>query len=100
MNFAFRHDSPDGALSAVELALPVLSDDYRRAFLTSAAAGLLRAHRRAEAAALLRRVLAVGDQPAAGRGVVVFLAEHYAQPELLAALDDAVTLTVTVPGAG
>jgi len=82
VNFVFRHDSPDEVLNAVEVALPVLGDDYRRAFLASAAAGMLRAQRRAEAAALLRRVLAIGD-PLAGRGVIRALAEHYGEPDLM-----------------
>ena len=56
VNFVFRHGSPDIVLAAVEQALPVLGDDYRQAFLTSAAAGMLRAGRRDDAQALVRRV--------------------------------------------
>jgi hypothetical protein len=70
----------------VEAALPSLGDDYRRAFLASAAAALLRENRRGEAAALLQRVVAVGDEPGAGRAVIRALAEHYRQPELNAIL--------------
>jgi hypothetical protein len=51
---------------------------------------MLRAQRREEAAALLRRVLAVGDTPQAGRAVIAALAQHYNQPELNAVVDDAV----------
>ena len=43
VNFVFRHGSPDIALAAVEQTLHTLGDDYRRAFLTSAAAALQRA---------------------------------------------------------
>jgi tetratricopeptide (TPR) repeat protein len=81
VNYVFRHESADGVLAAVETALPVLGDDYRRAFLTSAAAAMLRVQRRAEAAGLLRQVLAVGDE-SAGRAVIQALAQHYKQPEL------------------
>ena len=69
VNFVFRHGSPDVARVAVEMALPMLGDDYRRAFLTSAAAAMLRAGRRDDAAALVDRALAVGGAPAAGRAV-------------------------------
>jgi len=81
VNYVFRHESADGVLAAVEAALPVLGDDYRRAFLTSAAAAMLRAQRHDEAVALLQRVLAVGDE-LAGRAVIQALAQHYKQPEL------------------
>jgi tetratricopeptide (TPR) repeat protein len=81
VNFVFRHEPPDVVLAAVETALPVLGEDYRRAFLTSAAAAMLRAQRRDDAGALLRRVLTVGDE-AAGRAVIAALAQHYQQPEL------------------
>jgi tetratricopeptide (TPR) repeat protein len=86
VNFVFRRDSADVVLEAVEFALPFLGDDYRRAFLASAAAALLRVDRRDEAAALLRRVLEVGGEPYAGRAVIKALAEHYRQPELDAIL--------------
>jgi len=81
VNYVFRHEPADVVLAAVEAALPVLGDDYRRAFLTSAAAAMLRVQRRGDAAALLRRVLAIGDE-SAGRAVVQALAQHYKQPEL------------------
>jgi glycosyltransferase involved in cell wall biosynthesis len=81
VNYVFRHESADGVLAAVEAALPVLGDDYRRAFLTSAAAAMLRVQRRDETVALLQRVLAVGDE-LAGRAVIQALAQHYKQPEL------------------
>jgi hypothetical protein len=42
---------------------------------------MLRVQRRAEAAGLLRQVLAVGDE-SAGRAVIQALAQHYKQPEL------------------
>jgi hypothetical protein len=86
VNFVFRHDTADGVLAAVEAALPFLGDDYRRAFLASAAAAMLRENRRDEAAGLLQRVLVVGGQPGAGRAVIKALAEHYRQPELDAIL--------------
>jgi hypothetical protein len=86
VNFVFRHDAADGVLAAVEAALPFLGDDYRRAFLASAAAAMLRENRRDEAAGLLQRVLVVGGQPGAGRAVIKALAEHYRQPELDAIL--------------
>ncbi len=89
VNFVFRHDGADAVLAAVETALPVLGDDYRRAFLASAAAGMLRAQRRADAVELLRRVLAVGESPAAGAAVIRSLAEHYRLPELNDALAEA-----------
>ena len=88
VNFVFRHDSPDGVLAAVELVLPVLGDDYRQAFLTSAAAGMLRAGRRGEAAALLRRVVAGGgDVEKKGRAMIAALAQQYGMPELNGLLD-------------
>ncbi len=82
----FRHDSADGVLEAVEAALPFLGDDYHRAFLASAAAGMLRENRRDDASALLVRVLGVGGEPGIGRAVIKALAEHYRQPELDAIL--------------
>jgi glycosyltransferase involved in cell wall biosynthesis len=87
VNFVFRHDSPDDALVAVEAALPALGADYCRAFLTSAAAAMLRAQRRADAATLIRRVLAVGNEHAAGRAVIRALAQHYGLPELNGVLE-------------
>ena len=87
VNYVLRHDSADGVLAAVEAALPMLGDDYRRAFLTSAAAAMLRAERRDDAVGLLRQVLAVGDAPGPGRGVVKALAQHYHLPELDVLLD-------------
>ncbi len=86
VNFVFRHDSADGVLEAVEAALPFLGDDYHRAFLASAAAGMLRENRRDDASALLERVLSVGGEPGIGRAVIKALAEHYRQPELDAIL--------------
>jgi hypothetical protein len=101
VNFIFRHDSANGVLSAVETTLPFLGDDYRRAFLTSAAASLLREGRSGEAATLLMRVLAVGGAPGAGRAVVNALAEVYKQPELKGLLERAVAgTTVAGPSAG
>jgi tetratricopeptide (TPR) repeat protein len=100
VNAVFRHDSPDDVLAVVEESLPMLGDDYRRAFLASAAAGMLRAGRRADAVALLRRVLAVGDEPGAGRAVIRGLAEHYGMPELDAALASALPTTITVTQRG
>jgi tetratricopeptide (TPR) repeat protein len=100
VNFVFRHDSADVVLAAVEVALPVLGDDYRRAFLTSAAAAMLRAQRRDAAATLLRRVLALGDEPSIGVAVIKALAQHYNQPELNHVLDSAAAVTVAAPNAG
>jgi tetratricopeptide (TPR) repeat protein len=82
VNFVFRHGSPDIQLAAVEQALPMLGDDYRRAFLTSAAAAMLGAGRRPEATVLVQRVLEVGDEPRAGRAVVAALAQQFGQPGL------------------
>jgi tetratricopeptide (TPR) repeat protein len=98
VNFVFRHGSAEIALMAVESALPVLGDDYRRAFLTSAAAAMLRAGRGAEAAALVARVVDVGAEPAAGRAVVRALAKEYGQPELAALIDGDAPAEITVSG--
>jgi tetratricopeptide (TPR) repeat protein len=97
VNFIFRHDAANGVLDVVETTLPFLGDDYRRAFLTSAAALLLREGRSAEADALLKRVLAIGE-PGAGAAVVNALANVYQQPELKALLDRIVAaMTVGEP---
>ena len=98
VNFVFRHGSPDIVLAAVEGALPVLGEDYRRAFLTSAAAAMLRAGRRDDAGALLRRVMAVGDAPAKGRAIVKALAQQYGVPELNGLLDGDLPHAGTVSG--
>jgi len=98
VNFVFRHGSPDIVLAAVESALPMLGDDYRRAFLTSAAAAMLRAGRRAEATALLARTLAVGDVPGAGRAVIKALAQQYDLPELNGLVDANAPITIAVSG--
>lgn len=86
VNFIFRHDTANGVLDVVETALPFLGEDYRRAFLTSAAASLLREGRGAEADPLLKRVLAIGE-PGAGAAVVNALANVYQQPQLKTLLD-------------
>jgi tetratricopeptide (TPR) repeat protein len=98
VNFVFRHGSPDIVLAAVEQALPVLGEDYRRAFLTAAAAAMLRAGRRDDAGALLRRVMAVGDAPAKGRAIVKALAQQYGIPELNRLLDGDLPHAITVSG--
>jgi len=97
VNFVFRHGSADIVLMAVESALPIVGDDYRRAFLASVAAAMLRAGRSADAATLVERAVAVGDEPGAGRAVVRALAKEYGQPELagLIAGDAPVAITVT-----
>lgn len=98
-NFVFRHGTPDNALAAVEWALPAVGADYQRAFLTSAAAGLLRANRRPEAARLIARVLAVAGEPAAGRAIVKALGEQYGLPELNALADGTISRSeITVTG--
>lgn len=98
VNFMFRHGSPDVARGAVEAALPRVSEDYQRAFLASAAAALLRAGRRDEAAAAVRRVLEVGDPSIArstGKAIVTALAQQFELPELNALVaDEARTITV------
>jgi hypothetical protein len=66
----------------VESALPMLGEDYVRAFLVSAGAAMLRAGRAEEAATLLRRVLAVGGDAAKGRAIIGALAQQYGAPEL------------------
>jgi tetratricopeptide (TPR) repeat protein len=98
VNFVFRHGSADIALAAVESSLPVLGEDYQRAFLVSAAAALLRAGRAPEAAGLLRRVLAVGGEAAKGRAVIKALAQQYGTPELNALLDGDGPHAITVSG--
>ncbi len=98
VNFVFRHGSPDIALMAVESALPAVSDDYRRAFLTSAAAAMLRAGRRDDASTLVARAVAVGDEPGAGRAVVAALAKEYGVPDLTALIENAPPLEITVTG--
>jgi tetratricopeptide (TPR) repeat protein len=98
VNFVFRHGSPDIALAAVEQTLPVLGDDYQRAFLTSAAAALQRAGRREDAAAQLRRVLAVGGSAAQGRAIIASLAEQYGMPELNGLLAGDLPREITVTG--
>jgi tetratricopeptide (TPR) repeat protein len=100
VNFIFRHDSGDGVLAAVETTLPFLGDDYRRAFLTSAAASLLREGRADETEALLVRVLAVGGIAGAGFAVVNALADVYHQPELKGLLQRAVAATVAASTPG
>jgi tetratricopeptide (TPR) repeat protein len=95
VNFVFRHGSADIVLAAVEQALPVLGADYQRAFLTSAAAAMLRAERREDAAALVARVLAVQEQPSIGRAIVSSLAQQYGMPELNALLEPPRSITVT-----
>ena len=82
VNFVFRHGGPDVCLTAVESALPFVSESYQRAFLTSAAAAMLRAGRREEASKLVLRVTSVGDDPVLGRAVILSLANHYGTPEL------------------
>jgi hypothetical protein len=82
VNFVLRHGGPDICLAAVESALPVVGGEYRCAFLTSAAAMMLRAGRTGEAAKLLARALAVGE-PATARATVVSMAEHFGEPGLL-----------------
>jgi tetratricopeptide (TPR) repeat protein len=90
VNFVFRHGGPDAVMQAVELALPVLGNDYRRAFLISGAAAMLRANRHGEAGALVRRALAVGDQPEIGRAIVRSLAQQYGMPQLNGLIDGSV----------
>jgi tetratricopeptide (TPR) repeat protein len=97
VNFVLRHGSPDTVLAAVESALPLLGEDYRRAFLTSAAAAMVRAGRRDEASALLGRTLAVGDS-GPGRAVIKALAQQYDLPELNGLLDALAPITITVSG--
>ena len=98
VNFVFRHGSPDIALAAVESTLPVLGDDYQRAFLVSASAGLLRAGRRGDAAPLIMRVLAVGGSPDVGRAIIKSLAEKYGLPELNALASGPLPASITVTG--
>jgi tetratricopeptide (TPR) repeat protein len=88
VNYVLRHDSPDEVLVAVEAALPLLGDDYRRAFLASAAAVMLRAQRRGDAFVLVRQALVVGNVPSAGHAVVKALAQHYGSPELADVLNE------------
>ena len=83
---------------AVESALPIVSEDYRRAFLASAAAAMLRAGRRADAAGLVARAVAVGEEPGAGRAVVKALAKEYGVPDLTALIENAPPLEITVTG--
>jgi tetratricopeptide (TPR) repeat protein len=82
VNFVSRHGSAEIMLAAVESALPVLGPDYQRAFLTSGAAAMLRDGRHAAAAQLIRRVLAVGGEPHAGRAVIAALAQQFGAPGL------------------
>jgi tetratricopeptide (TPR) repeat protein len=98
VNFVFRHGSPDIAVRAVESALPVLGEDYTRAFLVSAGAAMLRAGRGDEAAALVARAVAVGNEPAQGRAIVASLAQQYGMPELNGLLDGDGPRTITVSG--
>ncbi len=98
VNFVFRHGSADIALAAVESALPLLGEDYQRAFLVAAAAAMLRDARRDDAAGLLRRVLAVGTEPSKGRAIITALAQQYAAPELNGLLDSDVAHAITVSG--
>jgi tetratricopeptide (TPR) repeat protein len=84
VNFVFRHGSPDIALLAVEQALPVVGDDYRRAFLATAAARFVQSGRRPEAAEVVARALAIGGDPGLGRAVVDAMADHYGVAELRA----------------
>ena len=93
-NYVFRHGTPDDQLAAVEAALPALGDDYRMAFLTSAAAGMLRAGRRSEAALLVGRVLAVTAEPGRGAAIIRALAEQYGVPELNGLAEGHVNVTL------
>jgi tetratricopeptide (TPR) repeat protein len=97
VNFVFRHGTPDNAVAAVEWTLPVLGEDYQRAFLVSAAAGMLRAERRPEATSLIGRALLVGGNPDVGRAIVKALGEQYGLPELnvLATGPSPASITVT-----
>ena len=79
VNFVFRHGSPEVCVVVVESVLPFVGDEYRCAFLTSAAAVVLRAGRRAEARALLERA-SRGNATMAS--IVAALAAHYGTPEL------------------
>jgi tetratricopeptide (TPR) repeat protein len=88
VNFVSRHGSADIMLAAVESALPMLGADYQRAFLTSAAAAMLRDLRHHMAAKLIERVLMVGGDPQAGRAVIRALAEQFGQPGLNDLLGD------------
>jgi tetratricopeptide (TPR) repeat protein len=97
VNFVFRHGSPDIALTAVESALPLVGEDYTRAFLVSAAAAMLRTERRAEATGLLRRVLAVGGDEAKGWAIIKGLAQQYGTPELNRLLDNDGIYRISVP---
>lgn len=87
VNFLFRHAGPDVALAGVEAALPHLGDDYRRAFLVSVAAVMLRAGRVDAGRALVGRALEIGE-PAFGRATVVALAGQFAYPELRSLLPE------------
>lgn len=87
VNFVLRTGSPDDVVAAVELTLPVLNEDYEQAFLTSAAAFMLRAGRTDEARGLLRRVLDAAGGAAKGWAMIATLAERYGAPELNALLE-------------
>jgi hypothetical protein len=97
VNFVSRHGSADIVLAAVESALPVLGADYQRAFLTSAAAAMLRDGRHADAQRLIERVLDVGGDAAVGRAVVNALAQQFGQPGLNALTGGS---PVTAPATG
>jgi len=91
LNFVLRHGGPDVCLEATETVLPVVGDEYRSAFLTSAAAVMLRAGRTGEAAGLVARALAVGDSDVA-RATVTAMAEHFGEPGLLLLPEHSATL--------
>jgi len=82
VNFVFRHGSPDVCLAAVEDVLPVANVDYQCAFLTSAAAMMVRAGRPADARGLLGRVVAIRGDRVAAAPLVSALAQRYGTPEL------------------
>jgi tetratricopeptide (TPR) repeat protein len=98
VNFVFRHGSADIVLAAVEQALPILGEDYQQAFIASAAAAMLRAGRRDDAAALARRVLAIGTQAGKGRAIIASLAQQYGMPELNHVLAGERPREITVTG--
>jgi tetratricopeptide (TPR) repeat protein len=99
VNFVLRHGSADIVATAVESALPLVGEDYRRAFLASVAGMMQRAGRTSEAEAWVRRVLAIGHDEAKGRGVVMAIAQFNGVPELTNLLVPTGPLA-DVPGGG
>ncbi len=85
VNFLFRHGRDPEAIAAVEEALPLVSEGYRRVFLGAVAASHLRSGRADLAGTAVERALAIGDR-AEATAVLRALATQLAEPRLVSLL--------------